>query len=189
MENENKEKDWCEEFTEKVEQQIKEISAEGVNTGNVDYLYRLVDIHKDLKNEEYWKEKIDMYREGYGNYGNYGEYGEYNEGSYGRRGVPGTGRGRYREGGYNEGDSYGRRGVKGTGRSRYRGEEMMDEMYKNYGEYSEGRDNYGADQATIQSLEKMLESVKKFMKHLGNEAKSQEEVEMIKETAREISEM
>lgn len=186
MENENKEKDWCEEFTQKVEEQIKEISADGVNTGNVDYLYRLVDIHKDLKNEEYWKEKIDMYREGYGN------YGEYNEGSYGRRGVPGSGRGRYREGGsygeYGEG-SYGRRGVKGTGRSRYRGEEMMDEMYKNYGEYSEGRDNYGADQATIQSLEKMLDSVKKFMKHLEKEAKSQEEVEMIKETAREISEM
>ena len=186
---EEKQKDWCDEFTQKVEQQIKEISAEGVNTNNVDYLYRLVDIHKDLKNEEYWKEKIDMYREGYGNYGNYGRdsynegYGEYNE-SYGRRGVPGSGRGRYREGG-----SYGRRGVPGTGRSRYRGEEMMDEMYKNYGEYSEGRDNYGADQATIQSLEKMLDSVKKFMKHLGNEAKSQEEVEMIKETAREISEM
>lgn len=175
MENENKEKDWCEEFTEKVEQQIKEISAEGVNTGNVDYLYRLVDIHKDLKNEEYWKEKIDMYREGYGNYG---DYNDYNGGR--RRDI----RGRYMEG-----ESYGRRGVKGTGRGRYRGEEMMDEMYKNYGEYSEGRDNYGADQATIQSLEKMLESVKKFMKHLGNEAKSQEEVEMIKETAREISEM
>lgn len=175
MENENKEKDWCEEFTEKVEQQIKEISEQGVNTGNVDYLYRLVDIHKDLKNEEYWKEKIDMYREGYGNYDNYSDYN--------------GGRSRDSRGRYMEGESYGRRGVKGTGRSRYRGEEMMDEIYKNYGEYSEGRDNYGADQATIQSLEKMLDSVKKFMKHLGNEAKSQEEVEMIKETALEISEM
>ena len=119
------------------------------------------------------------YREG----SNYGEYGNYNEGSYGRRGVKGTGRGRYRES-YNEGSYNG-----GRGSGRYRGEEMMDEMYMNYGEYSEGRDNYGADQATLESLDKMLESVKKFMKHLQKEAKSVEEVEMIKETAREISEM
>lgn len=193
MEEEKKEiKDWCEETIKQVEKEIENISNENISTNNIDYLYRLVDIHKDLKNEIYWKEKIDMYRES-GNYGNYGNYGEYND-SYGRRGVPGSGRGRYREGGYNEGGyneggSYGRRGVKGTGRGRYRGEEMMDEMYMNYGEYSEGRDNYGADQSTLQSLDKMLESVKKFMKHLEQEATSQEEVKMIKETAKEISMM
>ena len=66
---------------------------------------------------------------------------------------------------------------------------MMDNMYQGYREYSEGRDNYGADQATLQSLDKMLQSTKDFMKMLKKEAKSQEEIEMIKETAREISEM
>lgn len=114
----------------------------------------------------------------------------YND-SYGRRRR--DSRGRYMEGGYSEGGysegGYGRRGVAGSGRGRYRGEEMMDEMYMNYGEYSEGRDNYGADKETLKSLEKMLHSVKKFMKHLKNEAQSQEEVELIKETAEEISEM
>ena len=127
-----------------------------------------------------------MYREG-----NYGEYNDYND-SYGRRGVPGSGRGRYREGysegSYNEG-SYGRRGVRGTGRGRYRGEDMMEEMNFHYGEYSEGRDSYGADPETMKSLEKMLESVKKFMKHLEQEASSQEEVQMIKKTAKELSMM
>lgn len=172
-EKQEKQTKWCEEITKKVEKQIEEIANEGVSNTNVDYLYRLIDIHKDLANEKYWKEKIDMYRENYG--GN-----SYNEGSYGRRGVKGTGRGRYREGGnYNYGRGYGR----------YSGEEMMDEMYMNYGEYSEGRDNYGADQSTLQSLEKMLESVKKFMHHLQKEASSQEEVQMIKETAKEISMM
>lgn len=185
-EEEKQEKDWCELINSKVEEQIKSINEVGIEPSNIQYLSELVDIHKDLANEKYWKEKIDMYRNS-GNYGNYGEYGnynegsynEYNEGSYGRRGVPGSGRGRYRE------SSYGRRGVD----AKYRGEEMMDNMYQGYREYSEGRDNYGADQATLQSLDKMLQSTKDFMKMLKKEAKSQEEIEMIKETAREISEM
>lgn len=175
MENENKEKDWCEEFTEKVEQQIKEISEQGVNTGNVDYLYRLVDIHKDLKNEEYWKEKIDMYREGYGNYDNYSDYN--------------GGRSRDSRGRYMEGESYGRRGVKGTGRGRYRGEEMMDEMAYHYGNYNEGRERYGADEETMKSFKYMLKSFKDYYKHLKDEASSQQEVQMLEDVAREISEM
>lgn len=162
------EKAWCTELIEKVEGQLKLLNEEGVNPSNVDYIYKLIDVHKDLKNEDYWKEKINMYRENYGN------------DSYGRRRDS---RGRYMESGY------GRRGVPGSGRGRYRGEEMMDEMYSNYGEYSEGRDNYGADQETMKSLEKMLDSVKKFMKHLEKEASSQQEVEMIKETANEIAMM
>lgn len=175
MENENKEKDWCEEFTEKVEQQIKEISEQGVNTGNVDYLYRLVDIHKDLKNEEYWKEKIDMYRESYGNYGDYNDYN--------------GGRRRDSRGRYMEGESYGRRGVKGTGRGRYRGEEMMDEMAYHYGNYNEGREQYGADEETMKSFKYMLKSFKDYYKHLKEEASSQQEVKMLEDVAREISEM
>lgn len=175
MENENKEKDWCEEFAEKVEQQIKEISEQGVNTGNVDYLYRLVDIHKDLKNEEYWKEKIDMYRESYGNYGDYNDYN--------------GGRRRDSRGRYMEGESYGRRGVKGTGRGRYRGEEMMDEMAYHYGNYNEGREQYGADEETMKSFKYMLKSFKDYYKHLKEEASSQQEVKMLEDVAREISEM
>ena len=119
-------------------------------------------------------------------YCNYGRdsYGEYNEGgSYGRRGVPGTGRGRYSEG------SYGRRGVPGTGRGRYRGEEMMDEMAYHYGNYSEGIQRYGADQETMKSFKYMLKAFKDYYKHLKDEASSQEEVKMLEDTAREISQM
>lgn len=175
MENENKEKDWLEEITQQIEEKIKEISTEKINTSNVDYLYRLVDIHKDLKNEEYWKEKIDMYREGYGNYDNYSDYN--------------GGRRRDSRGRYMEGESYGRRGVKGTGRGRYRGEEMMNEMAYHYGNYSEGKDNYGADQETMESFKYMLKSFKDYYKHLKQEASSQQEVKMLEEVAREISEM
>lgn len=46
---------------EDVEKQIELIKEEGVKPDNVEYLYKLVDIHKDLKNEDYWKVKEDYY--------------------------------------------------------------------------------------------------------------------------------
>lgn len=166
---------------EETEKLICNILEQGINENNLDYLYKVVDIHKDISNEEYWKQKEE--NEMYGNYSR-DSYGEYNEGgSYGRRGVPGTGRGRYSEG------SYGRRGVPGTGRGRYRGEEIMDEMAYHYGNYSEGMQSYGADQETMKSFKYMLKAFKDYYKHLKEEASSQEEVKMLEDTAREISQM
>lgn len=125
-------------------------------------------------------------REQYGNYGNYGEYGNYGD-NYGRRSR--DSRGRYTEGGYSEG-SYSARGYD----SKYRGEEMLDDMHYNYGAYSEareqyGRGNYGAKEDTMESFKYMLKSFKDFFKHLQKDANSQEEMEMLKKTAKEIAEM
>lgn len=176
-----------------VDRLIEEVLQEGVNTENLNYLYRLVDIHKDLANEDYWntkKEEIKMrYRgyngsDGYGNYGEYGEYGEYSEGSMGEYGRRGRGR---------ERDSQGRfKGGRGSGN--YRGEEMMDEMKYHYGAYSEssneyGRGNYGAKQDTMKSLDYMLKSMVQFVQMLEQDATSQEEIDLIKKYTRKISEM
>ena len=114
-------------------------------------------------------------------------YGNYNEGGYGR-------------GNYNEGGNYGRRGVPGTGRGRgrYRGysgaEEHLNDMHEHYGAYSESREaanagNYGAEQDSKQALEYMLESVCQFMEMLSREAGSPEEMQMIKKYAKKIGEM
>ena len=175
MEEEKQEKSWCEELQSQIEEKIKNVVNESINVNNADYLYKLVDIHKDLANENYWKEKIEMM------YRNYGRenYGEYEEGSYGRRGVPGSGRRRYRESGY------GRRGVD----AKYRGQEMMDEMMYHYGNYSDGQEQYGADEETMKSFKYMLKAFKDYYKHLKKEATSQQEVQMLEDTAREISEM
>lgn len=154
------------------EDKIEQILKDGIREENVDYLGKVIDIHKDIKNEKYWEEKIMRYR-------NYSEYGE---DSYGRRGVPGTGRGRYR-------DSYGRRGVPGSGRGRYRGEEILGEMMENYQNYSDNNESYGADEETMKSFKYMLKSFKDYYKHLKNEASSQEEVQMLEDVAREITEM
>lgn len=159
------EKKLTDKVIEQVEEAINGILEQKVQPGNADYLYKLIDIHKDIKNEEYWKEEKNM------RYGNYGE----NYGTYGRR----DSRGRYMEG------NYGRRGVD----SKYRGEEIMDDMYQAYQEYNEGKENYGADGETLESFKYMLKAFKDYYKHLKQEASSQEEVKLLEKTAKEIGMM
>ena len=178
---EKEKKDFCKNLKEQTENAINSILENGIEMNNVDALYKLVDIHKDVANEEYWKymkEENDMRYSNYGR-GQYGDdveqYGNY--GNYGRRMR--DSRGRY------TGENYGRRGVD----SKYRGEEMMDEMMYHYGNYNEGREQYGADEETMKSFKYMLKSFKDYYKHLKQEASSQQEVKMLEDVAREISEM
>lgn len=151
---------------EEVEKFIKQVIDEGLQVGNVDLLYKLVDIHKDIENEEYWKEKEEnmMYR-GYDNYGRSRDS-----------------RGRFM-------DSYGRRGVPGSGRGRYRGEEIMDDMYRNYEDYSEGKEMYGADNKTLESFNYMVKSFKDYYKHLKDNASSNEEVQILDQAIDEMARM
>lgn len=160
---------------EQLEEKIDIIAEQGIQEDTLDVLCKLVDIHKDLSNEEYWKKKQEvmemMYR----------DYPEYREdyGNYGRRGVPGTGRGR---------------GYSARGRGRYRGDDMMEEMYGAYQDYSEGKEeynrgNYGAKQDTMKSLDYMLKSVVEFIEMLKEDASSQEEIDLIKHYSKKISEM
>ena len=170
---------------EQVENQIKEVGKQEVQQGNVEYLYKLIDIHKDIKNEIYWEEMLNnMYRGDYGNeYGEYGnEYGNYNDGgSYGRRSR--DSRGRYTDGGY--GNNYGRRGYD----TKYRGDEMMNKMHENYGRYMENKEVYGNSESTKRSLRYMLDSLEDFARMLKEDAQSEEEVQMIRETAQKIAQM
>ena len=103
-------------------------------------------------------------------------YDEYDMDSYGARRQRDS-RGRYME--------RGRR----SGGNMYRGHEMLDEMQEYYGNYSEGKRMYGNDQDTLKSFKYMLKSFKDYYKHLKQEASSQEEVELLEETAREMLEM
>lgn len=58
------EKPMQENMLEKVEAKINQlITTDGVKKDNIDYLYKLVDIHKDLKNEDYWKIKEEKYND------------------------------------------------------------------------------------------------------------------------------
>lgn len=165
---EEEKKKLTEQLKEKVEEQLKKVVEQGVTASNVDFTYKLVDIHKDLANEEYWKIKEEKYMRGYGE--------GYNEG-YGRR---------YR-------GEYGRRGVKGTGRGRYRGEDAMMEMQESYDEYNEAYEeamngNYGAEGGMVQSAEGIMKNIFEIAKELS-EADVPEVQHIIKKYAKKLSEM
>ena len=174
MEEDKKELDLIPKAKEEVEKLIKQITESGLQVANVELLYKLIDIHKDMANEEYWKEKEEesMYRGR--------DY--FMDDSY-NGGRSRDSRGRYMDG------SYGRRGVPGTGRGRYRGYDMIEEMGEHYGDYSEGRDTYGNDRETEKSFDKMLQSLEDFTYLIMQEADSQDKIEKVRKTARKIREM
>lgn len=166
QDNEQQDKDIFEKVSCELEKQMQDIYDQKISKENVDYLYKIEDIHKDIANEFYWKEKIDNMR-----YMNMGR----NRISDGYRARSRDSRGRYM-------------GVDDYGRP-YRPEDYLKDMQERYSDYSYGRERYGTDNATLESLDAMLNSGKDFFKHLKHNAKTQEEVEMIKEAAREIAEM
>lgn len=134
-----------ERIIDETKKSIKKILDDGIQTTNLEYLDKLVDIYKDA-------EEVKNMR--YGNYEGYGNYGNYS----GRRaGYDSYGRDNYGDN-YGRG-SYGRRGYD----SKYRGHDHLDRMYENYGRYEEGRERYGANEDTKKSLKYMLESLWKIL--------------------------
>ena len=179
-ENSNEEKQQeqtlIEKLETKIDNELEQIMQTEIQANNIDYLSKLVDMHKDIQNEHYWNTKKEVYKMRYSEYGDYGAdgtrgYGDIGYGSYGRRGVPGTGRGR-----------------------RYRGysgpEEKMEEMKEHFGMYSEGRNmnNYGAKQDSVKGLENMMCSIYECIEMIQEDA-SPEEMQIIKKYARKIGEM
>ena len=163
---------------ELVEAELKEIVNTGIQQENLDNLDKLIDIHRDIENEEYWKEKKEVYRMRYYDENRYGDdrYGDnYRmDRSYGRRGRP--------------------MNAPRDSRGRYRGpEEKMHEMMEHYGDYTVASDaanrgNYGAEEDSMKSLDSMLRCVVIFMDMLEENADSQEEAQMIKKYRKKISE-
>lgn len=76
-------------------------------------------------------------------------------------------------------EPYGRRR---DSRGRYMGDEMINDMHEAYRDYSDGREE-------MKSLEYMMQSVVQFIEMLEKDANSQEEIEIIKDYTRQISEM
>jgi hypothetical protein len=133
----------------------------------LDVLYKLVDIDKDLENIDYWKTKKEVMKMRYNNYRDYSD-GEYSE-NYGRRGVPGTGRSGYR--GHDE------------------GVEMIEDMKDSYGAYSESRYNYGTDREGMKALEDTMEIFTEFAQKMIQEVDSPEAKQIVKKHLRKISQM
>ena len=54
------EKTFTHKVKELVETKIEKLLETGIQVGNIDYFGKLVDIHKDMENEEYWKIKKEV---------------------------------------------------------------------------------------------------------------------------------
>ena len=176
MEEEEKKEEVC--YTDKVKElvckELEKFSNSELTSDELDVLYKLVDIDKDLENIDYWKCKKEVMKMRYENYGDYSE-GGYSEGRYGRRGVPGTGRGRYR-GNYSE------------------GEDMIEDMKESYSAYSESRSaynrgNYSAGEDSMEALEDTMRLFTEFAHKMINEVDSPEAKQIIKKHLRKISQM
>lgn len=144
-----------------VENSIEKIIKDGLNTNNLDHLYKLSKI-KHLTKED---EKMN-----YGNYGGrgpgydtYGNYGNYGAGSYGE---------------YGRGGSYGRRGRD----MRYRGDEELDRMSGEYDRYQESRGRYGAgSEETDKSFHYMVKALEDFIKVLHEEAETPQQKQQLRQ--------
>lgn len=182
MEEESKEEIcYTDKIKDMVTKELQQLSTTELNENNLDILFKLVDIYKDLENVDYWNVKKEVMQMRYNNYGNYSDGGYGNYGNYGRRGVPGSGRG-YR--GYSDGYSEGYS----------EGEEMLENMKESYGAYSESmsaysRGNYNAGQDSMKALEDTMQIFTEFAHKMLNEVEGPEAQKIIKKHLRKISQM
>ena len=158
---------------ELVETELKTMEESGIDSNNIDVIGKLVDIHKDIENEEYWKAKKEAMEM---------RYRGYEDDSYGRRRR--DSRGRYMEGGH--GGNY--------GHHMPYPEMYMDKMMEGMDGYMEGRESYrrgnynGKDQS-IESLERMLEGIVAFVEEIQNDPEQHEEKEVVNHYIRKLKEM
>lgn len=174
---------------ENAKKELKQIEETGLNAGNLDNAYKLVDIAKNIS-------KLQMMEEGEGKMrGGYSD--GYSDGGYGRGGYRDSG---YSDGGYgnyNDG-SYGRRGVPGSGRGRggrYRGEEgerwmeHLDRIMDGADMYQYGRSRYrdgGDSERMYDGLEKLMYAICMFLESTMDFAESPEEKEIIRKHIQKI---
>lgn len=162
-----KDKELEKKLLKETEETLKTMLNDGITDGNLEYIYKLVDIHKDLKEEESMN---------YGNYNGYGNYGAGGYGNYGYGNYNGRGpsRGAYGEGSY--GENYGRRGYD----SKYRGEDELERMHGEYGRYMESR-SYGDGEESSKSFHYMVKALEDFIRVLEEEAQTQEQKMQLKQ--------
>lgn len=163
---------------EKIKEQLKELKKgileEGIqNNNNLEHIYKIIDIEKDLceieeaKNMRYGRYDDSYGRDAYGR----DSYGEYNDGYGARRRDS---RGRYMERGYD---------------AKYRGDDSLNEMHEQYGRYMESRERYGAGEETDKSFHYMVKALEDFIRVLHEEAETSQQKQELRETLQKSMQM
>lgn len=158
---------------EMIKKELTEIESKGINASNLELVDKLAGIYKDLTTIKAMEEQgggeemyeYSRYRDGYRGYYD----GGYRDGDYGRRGVPGSGRGRY-----------------STNRMRDHMERMMDGM----DQYEYGKERYmhsGDDNRVMEGLEKLMYAMCMFVESAMDFADTPQEKEVIRKHIKKIS--
>lgn len=165
---------------ENAKKELKQIEETGLNAGNLDNAYKLVDIAKNISKLQMMEEGEDKMRGGYmddyrderggyrdGGYRHDG-YGPYDDDFYGRRGVPGSGRSRGRDGRYRGDDRW---------------SEHLDRIMDGADMYIYGKGRYrdsGDSSRMHDGLEKLMYAICMFVESTMDFAESPEEKEIIR---------
>ena len=166
---------------EMIKKELTEIESKGVNAGNLELVDKLVGIYKDLG-------KIKKLEEEGGDE-SMSEYGRYRESAYRDNYREGYNEGNYRDGGYGD---YGRRGVPGSGRGRYSNARMRDQMERmmdGMTQYEYGKERYmhgGDEERVIEGLEKLMYAVCMFVESAMDFADTPQEKEVIRKHIKKI---
>ena len=186
-----------EKFCSIVEEELGKIAEKGLNTGNLETAYKLIDMYKDLKNTEYWDIKSDYYmtvlEEMEGGYSqrNHGMNDGYSErgrkrdsmGRYSREGMEHSRNNYENENSYmHDGRGYSRRRYGHDGNSYAGGGGYSG----NYDRYMESKQSYRSSkspeckQRLMENLEQYMDDFSQRMEEMLRDSDCQEERATIK---------
>ena len=166
-----------------IREELDKIAEKGLNTGNLETAYKLIDMLKDMENVEYWKCKEEYYNAVLDEMeGGYSQTGDYSE----RRKRDGMGRYSRADGrmmpDYDNGTSYARRGehyVRGHySRANGSGNDSYSEYMDSKQSYSSGKSE-DCKRRMLAALEEHMDALTEELGEMSKDADCREERETI----------
>ena len=177
-----------ERLCEIIEEELGKIADKGLNTGNLDTAYKLIDMYKDMKNTKYWEKKGEYYMtvldEMRG--GNSYSMAMDEDGHSMRRHRDSMGR-YAREDGYDLGNSYGgnsynydrNNSMRGRGYSMSGGDEDYQRYMETKQSYRSGNKSSDCKQRMLDALERHLEKLTAEVGEISRDSDCMEEREQV----------
>lgn len=173
-----------------IEDELRKVADKGITTANLDNVYKLVDMMKDLKNMDYWETKGEYYDSMMGESGGYSRDGGYDSGYSECRRRDSMGR--YSR---NDGSSYGN-GTSYRGYSRNGGYSRNSEPdMERYDRYMSSKSSYRSSkspeckQRMMDMLEDYMDDFTHKMEELARDSDCAEEKETIMRYLRKLQDI
>ena len=179
-----------ERLCEIIEEELGKIADKGLNTGNLETAYKLIDMYKDMKNTKYWDTKAEYYMAVLGEMqgGNSYNYSmAMDEDGHSMRRHRDS-MGRYaREDGYDLGNSYGgnsynydrNNSMRGRGYSMNGGDEDYQRYMDSKRSYRSGDKSSDCKQRMLDALERHLEKLTAEVGEISRDSDCIEEREQV----------